>query len=157
MIKQALAKPAAALRKIAAHVMRRTITEIEWIPEHDEREASEEYLANRHQLIEVEGIGCWYCGTHDELEAHHWFEWAEWNAEDAEDCSKDLAKLDFHGYGHLCESAPIDSPDAISNLCILCRTHHRKRGHGIHNTTGPVWWAGKARRAGMHITRDISP
>ncbi|MDE3023012.1 MAG: hypothetical protein KGI54_14330 [Pseudomonadota bacterium] len=144
-----------AKRIIAKHVLRHTITEEEIIPEHDLRKASEEYLANRKKLIIDEQIPCWMCGTKENLEAHHWFEWAEWKNEDPKAASDILARLNFHGYGHLAAEAPIDGADHIANLCVLCVRDHRGKGFGIHNTTGPVWWARKAAQAGVAVVQEV--
>ena len=145
----------AAKRIIAKHVMRRTITEEEVIPEHDLRTASREYLDNRKKLIVEDGVGCWLCGTRNNLEAHHWFEWAEWSNENAKSASEIVARLNFHGYGHLAADTPIDGADHIANLCVLCVRDHREKGFGIHNTTGPVWWARKAAQKGAEVVESV--
>lgn len=142
-------------RKIAMHFMRHTITEIEVIPEHDLRTASPLYLSNRHKLIEEQKFRCWVCDASDDLEAHHWTEWAEAGNVDWHKAADILERLDFHGYGKSAMTDPISDPDHISNLCVLCRKCHREKGFGIHDTTGPVWWARKARKAGVHVVKAI--
>lgn len=144
------------VRRIAAHLMRRTITEIEVIPEHDERSASPEYLRNREQLIEKDGLRCWVCESVEDREAHHWLEWAEADNIDWTKAAEILAALDFHGYGRRALTDPITNPDHIANLCVLCRQCHRERGFGIHNTTGPVWWARKTRKKGVHVVQEVT-
>lgn len=157
MLKRRLVEHAKkAARVIAAHLMRRTITEIEVIPEHDERSASAEYLRNRERLIEKDGIGCWLCGGRKDLEAHHWFEWAAWNEIDPVKAAHALRWIDFHGYGRTVGDGPLESPDAIANLVVLCRRDHRGKGFGIHNTTGPVWWARWARKKGARVVQEVT-
>lgn len=143
-----------AKRIIKKHLMRRSITEVEVIPEHDERNASAEYLRNRKQLIEDDKVCCLMCGTRENLEAHHAAEWAEWNAVCPKKLSKLLVQLDFHGYGHLLKDEIIDSPDHIANLCVLCRRDHRERGFGIHNTTGVVWMARLVKKDDVDVVID---
>ncbi len=129
-----------------AHEMNRTIVEHIDYPPHEPRTATPEYEHNRHVLLERITQGCWICGTHENLETHHWFEWALWNDLNPETVRVTLRMLDFYGYAHAAGDAPIKTPDDIRNLVILCAHHHRMKDKGIHDLTFPIWLAQKAAR-----------
>lgn len=122
-----------------AHETEKTIIEIAEYPEHEARTESTEYRHNRHILLERLNLGCLQCGSHEDLETHHWVEWAAWEKVDPKKMLVLLRWMDPYGFGHHKGDQPIESPDDIRNLVVLCRKHHRLRYFGIHNTTFPFW------------------
>ena len=62
-----------------AHVQQDTLHEAILYPEHTQRTESAEFRANKHHLVHELGLGCWICGSRDQLEVHHFgVEWALW-------------------------------------------------------------------------------
>jgi hypothetical protein len=74
--------------------------------------------------------------------------------------------FDPYGYTHKMGDIPIDSPDDIRNLMVLCGRceidgvsvpggHHRGVNAGVHDLTFPTWIAQRAVKAGTSITKAI--
>lgn len=53
------------------------------------------------------------------------------------------------------DGKPIESPDDIRNLVVLCETHHRGVNKGVHDLTMPIWFPQRAVKAGVEITKAI--
>ena len=139
------------------HLESKTLTEHIEYPGHEPRTESAEYRHNRHILIERLKLGCWICGTNDKLETHHWFEWSLWNDLDEPRVLPALQCFDVYGFGHHKEAQPVESPDDIRNLVVLCEEHHRGAEKGIHCLEHPVWLAQRAVKSGMSITETTAP
>lgn len=160
MIKRTLMAAGRALGIVPAHETVNRFTEYEVYPPHPKREESDEYRRNHRRLVEEDRRPCFFCGkTLNEareagyaLETHHWFEYSLWEALDPERVKRDLERLDFYGYGRELADRPIETPDDIRNLVVLCSACHREAGYGIHHATIPFVWA---RRALRDPKRDV--
>lgn len=146
----------------AAHLLRHTLHEDIFYPEHPPREETEEYKKVHHHLIVELDAPCYICGirnselgdvsvnTHGvkQMETHHLLEWA---LIDALSPSKVAHQFDLppdrvqafldHGYG---------------NLMVLCDRHHRHEEVGIHELSYPIWLAQKFLRDDYTLTIDHS-
>jgi 5-methylcytosine-specific restriction endonuclease McrA len=139
------------LPDVPEHEITRTLTEAEIIPEHERRTESEEFRRNRALLLR-QGHRCWICGDDQDLEAHHIFEWSLWNALDPQKALETLRAFDPYGFTEHDPDRPLQSPDDIRNLLILCRRHHLGREAGIHEITFPVWLPQRATKPGAEVT-----
>lgn len=122
---------------IGEHLRRVTIHITRYYPDHEDRVASEEYRHTRHQLIVVQQLPCWICGTRDKLESHHFYvEWADQNAVDWDVFQKRHPNVvDWSQY----RDNPARFVDSPENMRILCAKHHRHVNHGIHCLTYSDW------------------
>lgn len=148
------------------HEMKHTITEFIEIPDHAERKESAMFSRNKRTLVRQLDLPCWVCGNRDAREVHHVHEWALWGALDPAKVLDTLHVFDPYGYTHNAGAQPIESPDDIRNLLVLCGHceidgvpvpggHHRGVDAGVHNLTLPTWIAQRAVKPGLSITRAI--
>jgi 5-methylcytosine-specific restriction endonuclease McrA len=119
----------------AAHEIVRHLTEVVDVPEHAPREESEEFRKNREYLLREQGLGCWVCGTREDLEVHHLIEWALWPGVDVEKAQETLRALAFYPW----TGRDVKDADSLGNLLVLCKRHHRGKEHGVHAVTFPIW------------------
>jgi hypothetical protein len=135
---------------VSEHKVQRTITEVVIYPEHAQRTESEEFRKNRERLKEDGHFHCYVCKTVEDLEAHHFgCEWALWDDCDPTKLKEFCEEHDIYGYGKLLKNKPIDSPDDIRNLMMICKKHHTAVETGIHETTFPVWVSQATAKAGI--------
>ena len=137
------------------HEEDRTIHEFIEYPDHEKRTESSEFRANKRRLVRQLDIGCWICGSKDKREVHHIHEWSLWNALDPERVLDSLHAFDPYGYTHAGGDKPIESPDDLRNLVVLCEVHHRAINTGVHSLTMPIWFPQRSVKAGMAITKAI--
>ena len=135
-----------------SHLENKTLTEHIEYPGHEPRTTSSMFRTNRHILIERLGLGCWVCGSKQNLEAHHWFEWSLWPKLDPAKVLLVLRMIDFYGFAHHKADQPVESPDDIRNLVVLCEAHHRQPEMGIHCLEFPIWLPQRAVKEGLTIT-----
>lgn len=129
--------PGAAKRVAGEHLRRFTIHITRYYPDHEDRHATELYRHTRHQLIVVERIPCWVCGTHEKLETHHYYvEWADQRAVDWDIFMQEYPSIvDWSEY----RDDPARFVDCRANMLVLCAKHHRHVNYGIHCLTYPDW------------------
>lgn len=119
--------------RVVGHLRRMTLKIALYYPEHERRHESAMFRDSRHELIDVRRVGCWICGTRENLECHHMYiEWALANAINWPAFAADWPQ--FAHYGSV--NAFVDSVD---NQRILCAHHHRHRNAGIHMLDFPEW------------------
>lgn len=118
---------------VKGHELTLHIAVPEWVPTHVNRKESAKYEHNRQTLID-DGhgycFGCAIAGIHlpyhanGGLQCHHLSEWAEWPDADP-NYVKILAQwLDPYGYSSKMGNHPIEDPDDIRLLLMLCETCH---------------------------------
>ena len=139
---------------VDAHQQDHTFEENILYPSHEPRHESKEFRDNKHHLVHELQLPCWLCGSREHLEAHHWHEWALWNSLEASEALEVLQLIDFYGFAKKLGDKPLNSPDDIRNLVVLCELHHRGKDAGIHGLTFPIWLARRSVKQGSHITRD---
>jgi hypothetical protein len=128
------------MAEVPQHVMRRRLTEIVITPEHAQREESAAFRRNKARLREDGHWRCWLCGTTDQLQVHHFAcEWSLWPDADPAKVKAFVETFDPYGYGRLLRHRPLDSPDDIRNLLVLCEACHIGQGTGVHAITMPIW------------------
>lgn len=148
------------------HAHKRTFTEYVLVPDHAKRTASELFRRNRRHLVRQLDLPCWVCGNRERREVHHIHEWALWGALDPDKVLDTLHVFDPYGFTHQLGEKPIESPDDIRNLLVLCGHcevdgvavpggHHRGTNAGVHDLTFPVWIAQRAVKAGVSVTKAI--
>jgi hypothetical protein len=143
-----------------SHEQKDTIHEDVLYPEHVQRTASAEFERNRHTLLKKLGLKCWMCdpdsplkcSVEKPLEVHHLHEWALWPDLDPEKVADALMVFDPYGFSHQMHGKPVESPDDIRNLLVLCETHHRGIDTGVHKLTFPIWLPQRAAKPGVQIT-----
>lgn len=130
------------------HEVDTTLTQDVIYPAHEQRSVSSEFRRNRITLIRKLDVGCWICGSKEKREVHHIHEWSLWNALDKDKVLTTLHCFDPYGYTSHNPEEPIDSPDDIRNLLVLCGEHsnisgghHRGKEIGVHTITFPIWIA----------------
>ncbi|MBX9900809.1 MAG: hypothetical protein K2Y28_08505 [Burkholderiaceae bacterium] len=133
----------------------RTIREFVDYPDHKKRSESAEFRANKRRLVVQLDVPCWICGGRQSREVHHIHEWSLWNALDPVKVLNSLHVFDPYGYTHAAGDKPIESPDDIRNLLVLCEVHHRGINTGVHYLTMPIWFPQRAVKDGMAITKAI--
>ena len=138
-----------------AHEQKDTIQEDVWYPAHVQRTESATFRANKHTLVKKLRLKCWVCGCSEHLEVHHLHEWALWPDLDPEKVHDDLMVFDPYGFSHQMTGQPVESPDDIRNLLVLCEHHHRHPEQGIHRLTFPVWLPQRAANPGVQITEPV--
>ena len=141
---------------VREHLEKHTLHEVVITPEHAQRAESEEFRHNKQRLREDGHYCCWVCGTTENLQVHHFG--IEWSLADIADWGKVKAfceEWDPYGYGRLLRKQPMNSPDDIRNLLVLCQEHHTGVDHadggsgtGIHDLTFPVWVVQKLAKVG---------
>lgn len=149
------------------HEEDRTIHEEVEYPAHEQRTESSEFRRNKRILVKQLDLPCWICGSRDSREVHHLHEWSLWPALDQEKVLDTLHVFDPYGYTHKMGEQPIESPDDIRNLLVLCGVHtldgvevpgghHRGVDLGVHDLSMPTWLALKSVKTGVEITKAIS-
>ena len=139
-----------------SHDEKHTFTEFIDYPAHETRTESAEFRANKRRLVKQLDIGCWICGSKESREVHHIHEWSLWNALDPEKVLNSLHAFDPYGYTHAGGEKPIESPDDLRNLVVICEVHHRGIGTGVHALTMPIWLPQRAVKKGFSITLAIA-
>lgn len=138
------------VNQVSAHTITRTITESFVDPAHARRKESAEFRAAKRRLRADGHYRCWVCRVTKRLQAHHWAcEWMFWPDADPAKVKQVVEEFDPYGYGHLLRHRPVETPDDIRNLLVLCSRHHIKRGTGVHELTMPTWLVQRIARAGM--------
>lgn len=137
------------------HEESRTIHEFIEYPDHAARTESAEFRANKRRLVRQLDLGCWICGSKEAREVHHIHEWSLWLALDPERVLDSLHAFDPYGYTHAGGDKPIESPDDVRNLVVLCEKHHRGINSGVHDLTMPIFFPQRAVKEGHSITKAI--
>lgn len=149
------------------HDHKHSFTELVSFPDHAERTESMEFRKNKRLLVKQLDIPCFVCGNRDAREVHHIHEWALWEALDPEKVLDTLHVFDPYGYTHKMGEHPMETPDDVRNLLVLCGHceidgvsvpggHHRGVNAGVHDLTFPTWIAQRAVRPGVSITKAIA-
>lgn len=148
------------------HEMKHSVTEFVEIPDHAKRTESALFSRNKRTLVRQLDLPCWVCGNRDHREVHHIHEWALWGALDPDKALDTLHVFDPYGFTHQIGEKPLESPDDIRNLLVLCGHceingvpvpggHHRGVDAGIHDLTFPTWIAQRAVKPGVSITKAV--
>lgn len=149
------------------HEVKHSFTEFVSYPDHDTRADSAEFIKNRRIMVKQMDLPCWVCGNREHREVHHLHEWALWGALDKDKVLDTLHVFDPYGFTHTAGEKPIESPDDMRNLLVLCGSceidgvaipggHHRGKNAGIHDLTMPTWLAQRAVKPGLSITKAIA-
>lgn len=134
---------------VEEHYQTHTITEIEHIPDHDQRKETLEFRNAKKELEKVEHLGCFVCGSIDNRESHHIFERCWANVLDLKKIARMLFNhFDFHGHNQrdfknedelyqflIKHDSFEEGLDTIYNQLILCKEHHRVEGHSAHGSS----------------------
>jgi hypothetical protein len=137
-----------------AHEQHETLQEDVWVPEHFQRTESFEFRRNKRQLVTKLNLGCWICDAKEKREVHHFAcEWSLWNDMDPAKVLEIAHTFDPYGFAAHNPDAPIESPDDIRNLMVLCEKHHRAPRFGVHTVTFPIWVAQRSVRPGVQLIR----
>jgi hypothetical protein len=120
-------------------------------PAHEDRTESSEFRKNKRLLVKQLDVPCWICGSRENREVHHLFEWSLFPALDTEKMLDTLHVFDPYGYTHKMGEQPIESPDDIRNLVVLCGVNL-----GVHEITLPIWLSLRAVKPGIEITKAVS-
>lgn len=122
---------------VKAHTQKQTDSFILYYPDHAPRAEDPHYGAFNaaRKRILAAGVGCWICGTHDNLELHHT------EVEFAAASGVDLTKfeLDYPEFKITCEEDFLAWVESDGNLRVLCALHHRGPCNGIHHLPEPNW------------------
>lgn len=138
----------------AAHEQRETLTVDVEYPAHAQRTESAEFAANKRTLVHKLDTPCACCGGREAREVHHFIiEWAEWENADPVKVLQWCHRLDVYGYAAQLGDKPIESPDDIRNLLVICAACHRGAGLGIHMVPFPNWISQVVARAGVEILK----
>ncbi len=138
-----------------AHSQDETLRQDVLYPEHVQRTESAEFARNKHQLIHKLNLGCWICGSREKREVHHYIcEWALWEDVDPAKALRTAHAIDPYGFAAHDPEKPIESPDDIRNLMVLCETHHRAPFFGVHTITFPIWVSQREVKPGVQITQS---
>jgi hypothetical protein len=126
------------------HLVKRTLTETVWYPDHSPRKASSEYKRVHNHLVYELDEPCYICGIRQSqlpkgeyMETHHWN--VEWALANAIDPAKIIA--DFPEMKEATDEALRQWLDSEGNMLVLCSEHHRHGNVGIHSITYPAWVA----------------
>lgn len=119
-----------------------------------ERVESNLFRANKEKL-KVEGHGaCFICGTTEEIEVHHIMCPYARQKEVSFTALKEVCEIfDVYGYSKEMQSIPFTSVDDIRNLICLCKGHHKRADHGIHNVPFADWLMQKIGKEQKHEDR----
>lgn len=137
------------------HEEDRTIHEFIEYPDHEKRTESQLFRSNKRKLVKQLGVRCWVCASDEKLEVHHIHEWSLWEALDQEKVLDTLHAFDPYGYTHTGGDKPIESPDDIRNLVVLCEPCHRGVNKGVHELTMPIFLPRRSVKKGLSITKAI--
>lgn len=80
------------------HLQKHVITEWEHFPDHDKRMETLEFRNAKHELENIEHLGCFICDSMNNRESHHLFERAFANGLDFVKVAHYLFELDFYGH-----------------------------------------------------------
>lgn len=83
---------------VKEHLQKHIITEFEHFPDHDKRMETLMFRNAKHELENVEHLGCFICGSMKNRESHHIFERAYANGLDYAKVAHFLFMFDFHGH-----------------------------------------------------------
>ena len=141
---------------VAEHAQQRTLHEVVITPEHAQRTESATFKLSKKRLREDGHYQCWVCGSTENLQVHHFgIEWSLSNIADWGKVKAFCEEWDPYGYGRLLRNQPMNSPDDIRNMLVLCQEHHTGVDHadggsgtGIHDLTFPVWVVQKLAKSG---------
>ena len=152
---------------VAAHDQVETFREDVVYPAHAQRTESPEFGRNKRQLVQKLDLPCFVCGSRDAREVHHYIvEWAMWDEADPDKVLEVAHHFDIYGFAEKMGDQPIQSPDDVRNLMVLCGSHsldgqviegghHRGVDCGIHRLTFPTWIGQKIAKAGVTITKAL--
>lgn len=151
-------------KEVKEHLQKHAIIEWEHFPDHDKRMETLEFRNAKHELENVEHLGCFICGSMQRRESHHVFERAYANGLSLQKVAHFLYHhFDFHGHcrrdfksedelGTYLSKLPIDEAlDTLYNQLILCKDHHRGE-QGVHSESAPSFFAWLARKEGYEPT-----
>lgn len=149
--------------EVPTHIENRTLEETVIIARHKARKKSAAFEATKRRLKQDGFWRCYICNLvpprgkrgKGKLEVHHILEWSLWPLADPEKLRRFLLDFDPYGYSRLLRDRPIESPDDIRNLLVLCPDHHRGSGkdgaaNGVHYLTFPIWLAQKVAKDGAN-------
>lgn len=123
------------IKPLKEHAMSATISFRIYYPDHPPRTESSTFRATKKHLVEEEHEGCMVCGTHDQLEVHHWFvEWAYSDSVDWDRMKELHPDFDWKNF-----KGASDFVDSEYNCRVLCMKHHRQKNYGIHMLPFPIW------------------
>jgi len=158
---------------IKEHLRCSMLKQAYWIPDHDRRRTSSKFRKNKKFLRDYLELPCWICGRKtskgNPLEVHHIFEWALWNAIDPAKAATILELIEFYDSQYLLKAngnrnklvkkldklqgMPLEDPDDIRNLVVLCQEHHRLKYTGVHAISFPIWLALGVLKPGFRLVR----
>ena len=120
-------------------------------PDHGARNEAPQsaFEAAKRRLKDDGHYQCYVPGcSATDLQVHHFLcEWSEANDADFVKVKALAERFDPYGYGKLYAHRPIESPDDIRNMMVLCQAHHTGVNHitntgiGIHYTSAPAFFA----------------
>lgn len=160
-----------------------TITEIQHLPEHEEREVTVEFRSAKRELVKLDDRPCLICETKEKRECHHIFQRAFWNGFDLRKVAYYLFNhFDFHGevkedfksekelydylYSHYngrwvksdsgkeYPTCDDDAADMSLNMMVLCQEHHRGEGTSAHFSTFATFMAWMVHADGYEVSMD---
>jgi hypothetical protein len=150
---------------VKEHYQKHTITEIEHIPEHDQRKETLEFRNAKHELEKIEHLGCFVCGSMEHRESHHIFERCWYNALDLKRAAFLLFHhFDFHSHCQRDFKTPDDlyqylthfnderALDTLYNQLILCKDHHQEEGTSVHGATFATFVSILAHKEGFDVS-----
>jgi len=137
-----------------AHEQRETISfDVEY-PEHAQRTESAEFGHNKRTLVTKLDTPCFSCGSKEKREVHHFvIEWALWDDADPAKVLQKCHQFDIYGYAGQLGDKPINSPDDIRNLVVICQDCHRGKGTGIHLVPFPNWISQVVAKDGVTVLK----
>lgn len=123
--------------QVAAHTQIDREAIVFYYPDHQPRETDPHYhLFNAaKKRILAAGVGCWICGTRENLELHH--SECEYAAATGVDVER-FTEL-FPDYHVTDEESFLCYVESEGNLQVLCALHHRSPYAGIHHCPFPNW------------------
>lgn len=144
---------------VKEHVIKRTLHEVVITPDHVKRTESEDFREAKKRLRADGHYQCWVCGSTNNLQVHHFgIEWSLANVADWDKVKAFCEEWDPYGYGRLLRNVPMNSPDDVRNMLVLCQKHHTGVDHadggsgtGIHEMSFPIWVAQKLAKAGIDV------
>lgn len=151
---------------VKEHLQKHEIIEWEHFPDHDKRMETLEFRNAKHELENVEHLGCIVCGSMQNRESHHIFERAYAQGLSIKKIAHFLyhhfdfhghCQRDFHSEDELCiylshYPSLDDALDTLYNQLILCKEHHRGESTGIHGESTPSFFAWLVRKEGYEPT-----
>ena len=139
------------MTEVAAHLEHLTLHVAIVDPDHGARSEAPQsaFEAAKRRLKDDGHYHCYVPGCEAaDLQVHHFLcEWSEANDADMVKVKAMAERFDPYGYGKLLAHRPIENPDDIRNMLVLCQGHHTGVNHdtqtgiGIHYTTAPAFFA----------------